>query len=591
MTPPTQLTYLPERASWFLWSTDAAIPISGAPVGAEATIRLAIPDGDRMVPRNIAGRELALCDGWNWLRSRLAAPEDSDSLRAWSLLATQSRRRVPLPVAAHCGLTSDNAHIHSADATMSRLHDALRLTSSLANASLAVKLRGYQLAAVQWLCGHDEGAILADDMGLGKTIQAISVMLRRPEAAHLVICPTSVSTNWEREITRHAPGLRVLGDDETPVPATVTITTYTRLRRYPERFTDRSWGIVAFDEAQQIKNPRTLAYRTAKMIPSDYRMAITGTPVENELGDLWALGDLVRPGFLGTRRRFHDRYVVPIQRRGSTTAADRLATHTRELVLRRTKAEVAPELPPRQVIDVACTITVEQRRLYEAAITEAFGTGLGHGATRRTSILALLTRLKQICNHPAQALRQDGPLAERSGKFDRAGDMLDEAIAAGTGCLVFTQYTAMGRLLVADLSDRHGFTVPFLHGGLNPARRDRIVEDFQHGTGPNILVLSLRAAGFGLNLTRATTVIHYDRWWNPAVEDQASDRAHRIGQDQPVTIYTLRAVGTVEDHIAAMQMHKRGLADAALAGSDADLLALDDDELYEVLRLTPETGR
>ena len=188
-------------------------------------------------------------------------------------------------------------------------------------------------------------------------------------------------------------------------------------------------------------------------------------------------------------------------------------------------------------------------------------------------------------------LGQDGPLAERSGKFDRMGDMLDETISTGTGCLVFTQYTAMGRLLTADLANRHGVEVPFLHGGLRPARRNRIVEDFQSGTAPNVLVLSLRAAGFGLNLTRATTVIHYDRWWNPAVEDQASDRAHRIGQDQPVTIYTLRTAGTVEDHIATMQMRKRGLADAALAGGEADLLALGDDELHDVLRLSPEAGR
>ena len=218
-------------------------------------------------------------------------------------------------------------------------------------------------------------------------------------------------------------------------------------------------------------------------------------------------------------------------------------------------------------------------------MAESFDTGLGFGATRRTNVLALLTRLKQVCNHPAQVLGQDGPLAKRSGKFDRVSDMLDETLTTGTGCLVFTQYTAMGRLLAGDLAERHGITVPFLHGGLRPTSRDRIVSDFQDGTGPSILVLSLRAAGFGLNLTRATTVIHYDRWWNPAVEDQASDRAHRIGQDQPVTVYTLRAAGTVEDHIATMQARKRGLADAALTGSDADLLTLGDDELYEVLRL------
>ncbi|MBD8057307.1 DEAD/DEAH box helicase [Rhodococcus ruber] len=593
MTPGTQLTYLPDRASWFLWSPQSTAPESDAPAGAAvpATMRLAIPDGGEIVAREVSGLEVGLREGRAWLRARRPAPQDSDSLRTWTRLARHAEVAAPLPVAAHCALSADGAHIHTAGATTGRLRDALDLADSLSAAGLTATLRGYQLAGLQWLTGRERGAILADDMGLGKTIQAIALMLQQPGSAHLVICPTSVSANWEREITRHTPGLRVVGHREEPRPGTVTITTYARLRRDPGRLTGLRWGVAAFDEAQQIKNPRTLAYRTAKAIPAGYRLAITGTPVENELGDLWALGDLVSPGFLGTRRRFHDRYVVPIQHRGSSTAADRLAALTGDLVLRRTKTEVAPELPPREVIDVACTITAEQRRLYERALTEAFDTGLGSGAARRTTVLALLTRLKQICNHPALVLGEQGPLPERSGKFDRLGDMLDEVIHTGTGCLVFTQYTAMGRLLAADLADRHGLTVPFLHGGLRPAARNRIVEEFQASEGPSILVLSLRAAGFGLNLTRATTVVHYDRWWNPAVEDQASDRAHRIGQDQPVTIYTLRTAGTVEDHIATMHQRKRGLAQAALSGGEADLLALDDDELYDILRLSPQAQR
>lgn len=596
MTSRAQLTYLPERASWFLWAPDTTTPedlTPGAPAGSAAAIPLAFPVGDQIVTRDVPGTELTVSEGWKWLCERRPAPQDSDSLRAWMhVIRTRAADGSALPVAAHCALTPDGTHIHTAESTVHRLLCARELADSLAGAGLAASLRGYQLAGVQWLTDHDEGAILADDMGLGKTLQTLALMLHRPaEEAHLVICPTSVASNWAREIAHHAPGLRAVRDHDEPEPGTVTVTTYARLRRDPDRFTGRSWGLVAFDEAQQVKNPRTLAYRAAQAVPAAFRLAITGTPVENELGDLWALGHLVRPGSLGTRSRFRDRYVVPIQRRGSTSAADRLAIHTRDLVLRRTKAEVAPELPAREVLDVVCTMTDEQRRLYEAALTEAFNTGLGSGASRRTNVLALLTRLKQVCNHPAQALGQAGPLPERSGKFDRASEMLDETIATGAGCLVFTQYAAMGRLLVADLTERHGIDVPFLHGRLRPASRERIVRDFQNGTGPNVLVLSLRAAGFGLNLTRATTVIHFDRWWNPAVEDQASDRAHRIGQDRPVTIYTLRTAGTVEDHIATMQARKRGLADAALTGSDADLLSLDDDELYELLRLDPEAPR
>ncbi len=591
MTERTQLTYVPERASWFLWSAHTPDPLFDAPAGTIATMRLAVPENGEVIAREVRGLEVALREGWAWLGGRQPSPQDGGSLRSWTLLAGRPDARVPLPVAGHCALTPDGAHVLTAEATTDRLRSALTLTDSLAVAGLTATLRGYQLAGVQWLLDRDGGAVLADDMGLGKTLQAIALMLCHPKAAHLVICPTSVSANWAREIARHASGLRAVGDHDEAALGTVTVTTYARLRRDPDRLTGRLWGVVAFDEAQQIKNPRTLAYRTAKTISAHYRLAITGTPVENQLGDLWALGDLVRPGLLGTRRRFRDRYIVPIQRRGSPTAAHRLAAHTRDLVLRRTKTEVAPELPARHVIDVACAITSEQRRLYEAALAEAFDTGLGAGSARRTSVLALLTRLKQVCNHPAQVLGQDGPLTERSGKFDRLADMLDEIIDTGAGCLVFTQYTAMGRLLTADLADRHGLAVPFLHGGLRPANRDRIVDEFQSGKGPNVLVVSLRAAGFGLNLTRATSVIHYDRWWNPAVEDQASDRAHRIGQNQPVTIYTLRTAGTIEDHIATMHERKRGLADAALTGGEADLLALGDEELYGILRLGPEAAR
>lgn len=613
-TNTTHLTYLPDRATWLLWAPNTEHPgpmdppaVAG-PAGTPATVRLAIPEGARIVVRDMPGHEFGVTDGWNWLVARSGSAQDSSSVRAWtryarlgppamgvdSPMATEdsdtTRTPPDLPTAAHCAITADGRHIHSADATCRRLTDALTALTMLDRAGLAARLRGYQLAGVQWLLEHDGGAILADDMGLGKTVQTLALMLRMPGAGHLVVCPTSVCANWKREIARHTPGLRLVSDRDEASPGTVAVTTYGRLRSSPDLFARSHRGVVAFDEAQQIKNPRTLSYRAAKSIPANYRVAITGTPVENDLGDLWALADLVRPGVLGTRSRFRDRYIVPIQNRGSASAADRLAAQTGDLVLRRTKSEVAPELPPRQVIDVTCSITPEQRRLYESAVAEAFDSGLGHGAARRTGILALLTKLKQICNHPAQALGSDGPLEGRSGKFDRVAEMLDEALATDTGCLVFTQYAAMGRLLTADLTNRTGVAVPFLHGGLRPTARERIVEDFQEGRGAGVLVLSLRAAGFGLNLTRATTVIHYDRWWNPAVEDQASDRAHRIGQDQPVTIYTLRSAGTVEDHIAATQTRKRGIADAALVGSDADLLHLTDDELRTVVQLSGEAA-
>ncbi|WP_016699341.1 DEAD/DEAH box helicase [Actinoalloteichus spitiensis] len=589
MSPAPQWTYLQDRACWFLWFPDGGTPAPPAPglPSTRATTTLAVPDGDTVAPREVEGAEVPLLAGWDWLGTRRAAPGDSGSLAGWTLLARDPTRSAnPLPVAAHCAPTPDGEHVRTAAATLDEVLGVLALLRDLRNHGFAGSLRGYQLAGVRWLAGRERGALLADDMGLGKTVQALALMANHPGEAHLVVCPTSVTPNWRREAARYTPDLRVLRDGEEPRPGTLTVVSYARLRRTPHPFTGCRWGIVVCDEAQQVKNPRTLAHRAVAGLDARYRLVMTGTPVENDLGDLWALVHLATPGFLGTRRRFHDRYVVPIQHRGSPSAAARLASRTREFVLRRTKAEVAPELPARQTVDVPCPLSEEQRQLYQTALDETFTDGLGTGRGRRASVLALLTRLKQICNHPAQALGQRGPLAERSGKFDRLGEMLDETLRSGTGCLVFTQYTSMGRLLVEHLGQR-GVTVPFLHGGLSSDARDRIASSFQGGRGPGVLVLSLRAAGFGLTLTRASTVIHYDHWWNPAVEDQASDRAHRIGQVRPVTIYTLRTAGTLEDHIATIHDRKRGLADAITAGEEAELLALSDDQLRDVLALRP----
>ncbi|WP_306370529.1 DEAD/DEAH box helicase [Nocardiopsis sp. CC223A] len=573
MSAGLQLTYLPDHACWFFWRPDGS-PVRSPLPGAAATATLAVPDGDRTAAREVDGVEVAVDTGWEWLAGRAPSPGDSGALAAWT---RGVRAPGPLPPAAHCAVTADGGHIRSALATLRLLDRDRRVLEELAG--FDGRLRGYQLAGVRWLRARP-GAILADDMGLGKTVQALALMLLYPDRPHLVVCPTSVTANWEREAARYAPDLAVT--DGPPGPGTLTVVSYTRLRLDSDRY-DRDWGVAVLDEAQQIKNPRTLAHRAARRLRADHRVAMTGTPVENGLSDLWALAEVVAPGRLGTRRAFHDRFVAPISRRGSAAAAARLAARTRDLVLRRTKAEVAAELPAREHVDLPCPLTEEQQCMYGHALDEAFGRGFGSGATRRGNVLALLTRLGQICNHPVQAGSQ-GPLAGRSGKLDRLTDMLGEAVAAGTGCLVFTRYTAMGRLIVSHLADALGIGAPFLHGGLTSGARDRIVRDYQEGKGSGVLVLSLRAAGFGITLTRATTVVHYDRWWNPAVEDQASDRVHRIGQDRPVTVYALRAAGTLEDRIAAVHGHKRGLAGALTRGGEAELLTLPDAELYEVLR-------
>ncbi len=538
--------------------------------------------------RPVTGVEVDLDTGWTWLRNRPTDDlESAASVQGWAGLARglePAAGAAFLPPAGHCEPRPAEDGIRTATVVIDDLLHTLTIRHDLARSGFRGRLRGYQLAGLSWLTRLDPGGLLADDMGLGKTVQALALMALRPDRPHLVLCPASLVANWAAEAARYVPTLRVLGWADDPAPGTLNVMSFTRLRLHADRARRTRWGVLVLDEAQQLKNTRTLAHQAAGALHADTIVLLTGTPVENTLDDLWALAQLARPGALGTQRQFRDRIATPLKLRASPTAATRLADRTDTLILRRTKPEVAAELPPRQRVDLPCSLTPEQRHLYRHALDEAFTGGLGVGGRRRAAILGLLNRLKQICNHPAQVLHQDGPLPGRSGKFDQLTTMLDQTQRAGTGVLVFTQYTAMGRLITDHLYRNHQ-PAPFLHGGLSLPRRTRIVEDFQARHGSDVLIVSLRAAGFGLNLTRASTVIHYDRWWNPAVEDQASDRAHRIGQDLPVTIYTLRAAGTVEDHIAALHDHKRGLAGALGPEPTAGLTALPDDQLHDVLEL------
>jgi len=319
---------------------------------------------------------------------------------------------------------------------------------------------------------------------------------------------------------------------------------------------------------------------------------MTGTPLENRLSELWSIVDATNPGLLGSQRGFNERFAVPVERWHDGEAAARLRRLVAPFVLRRHKNddEVSVDLPPKQEVTVACTLTREQASLYQAAVEEAFrGDGLGVSAfERRGRILALLTALKQICNHPTQYLRDDSRLPGRSGKLARATEILAELVDAGERALVFTQYREMGELLVRHLADQVGLPeVPFLHGGVPLAARDAMVERFQvDDEAPPVLLVSLRAGGTGLNLTRASHVVHYDRWWNPAVEDQATDRAHRIGQTRAVTVHTLVTAGTVEDRIAGVLDRKRSLADAIVGTGETWITELDDDELRELVSLS-----
>jgi SNF2 family DNA or RNA helicase len=444
------------------------------------------------------------------------------------------------------------------------------------------------------------GALLADDMGLGKTLQTISLLAGRDgDRPHLVVCPTSVVGNWERELAKFAPYLPVIrhhGPERPSVaedfkPGSVAITSYGLLRRDADLLTGVDWDVVVLDEAQQIKNSAAQAARVSKQIPAVARVALTGTPVENRLSELWSIMDFANPGLLGPFTTFKDRYAVPVERWRDADAAARLRRIVAPFMLRRVKSDpaVAADLPPKIESIVACTLTREQATLYQATVKTLLDEeGLGEGFSRQGRVLRLLTALKQICNHPAQYLGEPGPLRGRSGKLSRTTEMLAEVVASNERALIFTQYREMGNLLVRHLGDvLHLPKVPFLHGGVARKTRDAMVEAFQNDeSAPPLLVVSLKAGGTGLNLTRATHVLHYDRWWNPAVEDQATDRAYRIGQTKTVNVHKLVAGGTLEDRISAMLEEKRSLADAVVGTGETWLSALDDDELRALVTLS-----
>ncbi|MCX5300012.1 DEAD/DEAH box helicase [Streptomyces sp. NBC_00193] len=477
-----------------------------------------------------------------------------------------------------------------------------------APAALRATLRDYQLRGLRWLArltGLGFGACLADDMGLGKTVTLIALHLHRQEHGHegptLVVCPASLLGNWQREIEKFAPGTpvrRFHGPDRDlegtagrPAGGFV-LTTYGTMRLDAPRLAAVRWGMVVADEAQHVKNPRSSTAKALRTIPSAARVALTGTPVENNLSELWAVLDWTTPGLLGRLGTFRTRYAEPVESGRDPRAAARLGALVRPFLLRRKKSDpgIAPELPPKTETDHAVSLTREQAGLYEAVVRETLAAiAAADGMERRGLVVKLLTSLKQICNHPAQYTKeQHGPkesAGAASGKLELLDELLDTILAEGGSVLVFTQYVTMARIIVRHLTAR-GIASQLLYGGTPVPRREELVDRFQAGEVP-VFLLSLKAAGTGLNLTRAGHVIHYDRWWNPAVEEQATDRAYRIGQTQPVQVHRIIAEGTVEDRIAELLERKRALADAVLAGGEAALTELSDAELAELVALRP----
>ena len=432
------------------------------------------------------------------------------------------------------------------------------------------------------------------------TAQVIALLLREPTRPTLVICPTSVVGNWRHELGRFAPDLKVLvhhgpgraSRDELGVAAVqhdVVLSTYSLLHRDEASLTRVHWDGLVLDEAQNVKNASTRAAQAARAITSRWRVALTGTPVENRLADLWSIFQVTNPGYLGSAEEFRREFATPIERASDADATARLKALTAPFILRRVKTDrsVIADLPDKQEMKVYCSLTREQATLYEAVLQDAMRQiAESEGMQRRGLVLALLTRLKQVCNHPALLMHDGSPLAGRSGKLARLGEMLEEVVASDERALVFTQYAEMGRLLVDYLRNVLERDVLYLHGGTPMADRDRFVTEFQtDANAPPVFVLSLKAGGTGLNLTRANHVFHFDRWWNPAVENQATDRAFRIGQTRNVQVHKYVCAGTFEETLDELIERKVALAESIVGTSEAWITEMSTDDLRNLFRL------
>ena len=472
-------------------------------------------------------------------------------------------------------------------------------------------LRPYQVRGFSWLGflrQYGLGACLADDMGLGKTIQALALLERdhangvdRPV---LLVCPTSVVGNWRKEAARFAPGLPVLvhhglsrarGEEFAKQAArhALVISSYALMHRDLDLLKEIAWSGIILDEAQNIKNPDTRQSRAARSLTADYRIALTGTPVENNVGELWSIMEFLNPGFLGNQTEFRRRFLLPIQKGTDSGAALQLRKLTAPFILRRLKTDISviQDLPAKMEMKVFCNLTPEQASLYKSVVEEtARALDAAVGIRRKGVILAALTKLKQVCNHPAQFLGDQSPLPGRSGKLSRLTEMVEELLSEGDRALIFTQFVGMGERLQRHLSATFGEEVLFLHGGVPAAKRDQMVERFQNGGKgvPRLFVLSLKAGGTGLNLTAANHVFHFDRWWNPAVENQATDRAFRIGQKRNVQIHKFVCVGTLEERIDEMIERKKAVADHVIGAGEAWLTELSTADIKQLFALRQE---
>ncbi|OZE41498.1 MULTISPECIES: DEAD/DEAH box helicase [unclassified Rhodococcus (in: high G+C Gram-positive bacteria)] len=471
-------------------------------------------------------------------------------------------------------------------------------------------LRPYQQRGLDWLAFMSRlglGAVLADDMGLGKTLQVLTLLAHEKSSTPtLLVAPMSVVGNWQREAAKFTPALRVLVHhgptrlrdeelDRAIAEHDLIVTTYALMAKDRAQLAEQTWRRVVLDEAQHIKNSGTVQAKAALAIPADHKLALTGTPVENRLDELRSILDFANPGMLGRPSDFRKRFSVPIERENDESAVSRLRAITSPFILRRVKTDptVISDLPEKNEMTVRANLTAEQAALYKAVVDEMMAQiADAKGMKRKGAVLSALTRLKQVCNHPAHFLSDGSPVLKRgqhrSGKIGLVEDMLDSILGDNEKALLFAQFREFGELVAPYFAERFGTEVPFLHGGVSKAKRDEMVEKFQSDDGPPIMMLSLKAGGTGLNLTAANHVVHLDRWWNPAVENQATDRAFRIGQRKNVEVRKLLCVGTVEERIDSMLVSKQDLANLAVGTGENWVTEMDTAELQELFRLSED---
>ena len=488
------------------------------------------------------------------------------------------------------------------DAAFARvLNDFTKPVEMTVPKELKGELRPYQQIGLKWLWTNVSkgfGSCMADDMGLGKTIQVISLILKMKEEGKLkkpvlVICPTTLMGNWMKELQMFAPSLDAViyhgSDRKLDVEHDVILTTYAIMRIDVEELKKQAWSVIIVDEAQNIKNPDTAQTLAIKMLKSEVKIAMTGTPVENRLTELWSIFDFINKGYLGSLREFQKSYAIPIERFKENNRANKLRMSISPFVLRRLKTDkhVISDLPEKMVLNEYCYLSKMQAVLYEKTLNEMMTKISGFtGVNRRGNIFKLITALKQICNHPYQFLKTGEMGREMSGKMEKCIDLVQSILDNGEKTLIFTQYKEMGDILCKVIGQECNIEPLFFHGSLTVSQREELIDKFQNDDDTKVMILSLKAGGTGLNLTSATNVIHYDLWWNPAVEDQATDRTYRIGQDKNVMVHRMITLGTFEEKIDEMLKSKKELAEIAVYEGEKIITELTDEEIYEIFTLS-----